>query len=78
MEKYISMWSRDELAQMSRREALKKLGIKKDKVVIQSPICRKCGHLCIEVDLGAIFLQCLECGHSEEAHSFDNTRFRGR
>lgn len=78
MESYVSMWSREELARLSRSESLRRVGIKKDKVVIQSPICRKCGGSCVEVDLGTTYLQCVDCGHTEEAHYFTNTRFRGR
>lgn len=74
---YISMWSREELAEVSRRKALSMIGVKENGTIIQPPVCRVCGGGCIEVDLGTKFLQCLECGHSEEAHYYNSVRFRG-
>ena len=71
MFKFVSMYSREELRKMPRSECVKKLGIKDKGKVLQAPPCRKCGGACIEVDLGALCLQCLDCGHSEEAFGFN-------
>lgn len=64
---YISMYSERELYHLSREEKSKKVGIKVNGVVMQPPICRMCKGGAIEVDVGTVYLQCLDCGHTEEA-----------
>ena len=77
MAEYVSMWTREELAEVSRKKSLSMIGVKENGTIIQPPVCKKCGGGCIEVDLGTKYLQCLDCGYSAEAHYYDSVRFRG-
>lgn len=76
MKRFISMWSGEELFKMSRRSALSKIGIEKDGRIIQPPICKVCGGLGIEVDVGGPYIQCLDCGVVRKAHVFRDTFFK--
>lgn len=75
MVEYISMKDGESLSKISRREALREIGIKKNGEIIQPPKCIRCGGGCIEVDLGTKYLQCTECGHSSVMYSYKDTMF---
>lgn len=76
MEEYISMRDANSMKQIPRKQALKEIGIKKDGDMLQPPKCLKCGNPCIEVDLGAKYLQCIECGHSSPMYVYADSSFR--
>ena len=74
---YISAFSREELSNMTRKEALDKLGVYDTKgTLVQPPKCKKCGSYTLLVELNGEYLQCPDCGAIAPMHKFEDTFFK--